>query len=349
MPLSTHSLKNFCSRCCRVEQLEDRLALTAVPLLVTQPIVDAGTLDSSSQQPVFESTASIAGKVLVSSAPEGIAPQPIANSSVWLLDESGIVVDQQQSDSEGAYRFENVAPGLYGIQQIQPEGHASVGAEVGSGGGIVFDENLIGEIAVASSVDSFSGYNFYEIPFEATPQEADPGNRAVVAHGNNVDGSSPQELVSVVQFVELSESRADSEDSEPSDLQQDSLEMAEDVFDESNLVAEPAQLTSPIVSSQEMKERPAQEPSTVPDSFWNSLELLDISSVLTLVAELPWFSPENPHAEAAPPKPAGENQPTEQAAKTNLEETNQLAMRLEQPPTVRPQQNTGEEAVSLGD
>ena len=48
---------------------------------------------------------------------------PLAGVSVQLLDASGIVLQTKQTDAQGFYRFDNLAPGTYSVRELQPAGY----------------------------------------------------------------------------------------------------------------------------------------------------------------------------------------------------------------------------------
>ena len=79
-----------------------------------------------------------------------------------LLDAQGQVVATTTTDSQGEYRFENLRPGKYGVQEIQPSDLIDGGQKAGSGGGDASQFNRIDQIMLPAGADLVN-YNFAEI------------------------------------------------------------------------------------------------------------------------------------------------------------------------------------------
>jgi protocatechuate 3,4-dioxygenase beta subunit len=99
--------------------------------------------------------------------PEGdciIGPQdiPLAGVAIELLDAGGNVLQTTVTNNRGEYRFENLAPGTYSVRQIQPAGYYQGGEHVGSAGGVIVRDNLIGQIEIRSATDAVR-YDFCEL------------------------------------------------------------------------------------------------------------------------------------------------------------------------------------------
>ncbi len=88
---------------------------------------------------------------------------PIPGVLVELLNESGETIQQTQTDTEGNYRFDSLAPGVYGIRENQPAGLFHGGQLVGSAGGNVQDDDLIVGITLLGGKNSVN-YDFPEVP-----------------------------------------------------------------------------------------------------------------------------------------------------------------------------------------
>ncbi len=88
--------------------------------------------------------------------------KPIAGVTVQLLDASGNVLALAQTDAQGRYRFDNIAPGTYAVRELQPAGYLQGGQKAGSKGGNVSVQDLISQIAIGSG-ENLTDYNFCEI------------------------------------------------------------------------------------------------------------------------------------------------------------------------------------------
>ena len=89
--------------------------------------------------------------------------QPLQHVRVQLLDSDGAVVAETQTDAAGAYRFTHLQPGQYRIREIQPAGWYQGGQRLGSGGGVILGEDLMGQIQVGPG-QNLVDYNFCELP-----------------------------------------------------------------------------------------------------------------------------------------------------------------------------------------
>ena len=99
--------------------------------------------------------------------PEGdciVGPQDIllAGVAIELLDASGNVVQTTFTNDRGQYRFENLGPGTYSVRQVQPAGYYQGDEHVGSAGGVIVRDNLIGQITIKSATDAVR-YDFCEL------------------------------------------------------------------------------------------------------------------------------------------------------------------------------------------
>ena len=87
---------------------------------------------------------------------------PIAGVTVQLLDAGGNVLATTQTDAQGRYRFDNIAPGTYAVRELQPAGYLHGGQKAGSKGGNVSVADLISQITIGSG-ENLTDYNFCEI------------------------------------------------------------------------------------------------------------------------------------------------------------------------------------------
>ena len=93
------------------------------------PGVDATDYDFSEMLPV-----SIDGHVGI--AVNGLCgtpdTPPIAGVTMQLLDADGNVIGTTQTDADGNYVFGNLAPGNYGVREVQPAGYFDADTHAGS-------------------------------------------------------------------------------------------------------------------------------------------------------------------------------------------------------------------------
>jgi len=107
---------------------------------------------------------SIAGRVDVNTTGDCENPEnpPLAGVTIQLLDAAGNVIDTTITDANGEYKFDNLAPGTYGVREIQPQGYFNGGTFEGSAGGTATANQII-DVFLASGTDAIH-YNFCEIP-----------------------------------------------------------------------------------------------------------------------------------------------------------------------------------------
>lgn len=109
---------------------------------------------------------SIAGKVFVDNdgdcvhEPE-IGERPLAGVTIRLHDADGRIIATQLTNADGTYRFDNLRPGTYRVSEVQPEGFFQGGTVVGSGGGVILADDIIGEILLGAN-QRFVNYDFCE-------------------------------------------------------------------------------------------------------------------------------------------------------------------------------------------
>ena len=89
--------------------------------------------------------------------------QPLAGVAIRLLDSSGRVVAETTTDADGRYRFDQLRPGQYAVQEIQPREYFHGGQRVGSHGGNASSADLISGIQVPAG-QALTDYDFCELP-----------------------------------------------------------------------------------------------------------------------------------------------------------------------------------------
>ncbi|TWT48540.1 SdrD B-like domain-containing protein [Botrimarina hoheduenensis] len=87
----------------------------------------------------------------------------LANVTIELVNATGVVIATTLTDANGFYRFDNLRPGQYGVQQIQPEGYFNGDVSFPIGGGSRFGSNSVGDIEIGSG-QVLVDYNFCETP-----------------------------------------------------------------------------------------------------------------------------------------------------------------------------------------
>lgn len=83
--------------------------------------------------------------------------------TVQLLNAQGQVIATTVTDANGAYRFDDLAPGAYGLREIQPEDYFDGCEHPGTAGGERTANDVITAIVIGSGVQA-TGYVFAEIP-----------------------------------------------------------------------------------------------------------------------------------------------------------------------------------------
>jgi protocatechuate 3,4-dioxygenase beta subunit len=86
----------------------------------------------------------------------------LAGVTIHLLDASGTVLDTTLTDNLGEYVFTGLAPGVYGVREIQPEGYFDGSDHVGSAGGALLAPDSVIDIHLVSGTTAV-GYDFCEI------------------------------------------------------------------------------------------------------------------------------------------------------------------------------------------
>jgi len=79
--------------------------------------------------------------------------------TIWLLDANGVRLQSTLTDANGEYKFDNLQPGTYGIEEVLPNPYYAVASHPGSVAGTSTSKTLISSIVVGSSVAA-TQYNF---------------------------------------------------------------------------------------------------------------------------------------------------------------------------------------------
>ncbi|MGQ9821200.1 MAG: SdrD B-like domain-containing protein [Thermogutta sp.] len=87
---------------------------------------------------------------------------PIAGVVIRLRDATGSILASTVTDAEGRYRFEGLAPGYYSVEEIQPEGYLDGADLIGTAGGIILENDHIGEIKLLPGTKGLN-YDFAEV------------------------------------------------------------------------------------------------------------------------------------------------------------------------------------------
>ena len=160
-------------RRCAFEQLEPR-QLLAVDASAEPPTLSTGTTGGP--------TGEISGNVYASAQAEcddHTLDAAFAGARVQLLDELGNVVEEVATEPDGGYTFDDLLPGEYAVRQLPAQGLLEVTSVIGSGGGIAFGTNVVGEIFVQAG-QTLQGYDFCS--FVSMPEAAGPTDRPIVPH-----------------------------------------------------------------------------------------------------------------------------------------------------------------------
>lgn len=87
----------------------------------------------------------------------------IAGVIIKLYNAAGDLVATTTTDADGNYAFDDLAPGKYTIEEVQPAGYFDGGEFVGSAGGMVVGNDKLGQIRLGSGQHG-TNYNFCDKP-----------------------------------------------------------------------------------------------------------------------------------------------------------------------------------------
>ena len=88
---------------------------------------------------------------------------PVPGVLVELIDSSGDVVSRTRTGSDGMYRFDSLAPGVYTVRESQPDHLFHGGQVIGNQGGEVGGDDLLVGIELQGGTIA-TGYDFPEVP-----------------------------------------------------------------------------------------------------------------------------------------------------------------------------------------
>ena len=77
---------------------------------------------------------------------------PIAGVVIHLLNAQGHVIGTTTTDANGNYKFDNLAPGTYGVFEEQPAGYSNGDNHVGSVGGMLNGTDTVTQIVLTSGI-----------------------------------------------------------------------------------------------------------------------------------------------------------------------------------------------------
>jgi len=86
----------------------------------------------------------------------------LANVTLYLLDGSGKRINSTTADAQGEYAFTGLTPGVYGVEEIQPEGYYDGADHVGSEDGTLAPPDSIVAITLVSGTAA-TRYDFCEL------------------------------------------------------------------------------------------------------------------------------------------------------------------------------------------
>ncbi|MDX1962680.1 MAG: SdrD B-like domain-containing protein [Pirellulales bacterium] len=92
----------------------------------------------------------------------GPSDTPLGGVVVQLLDANGAVIRTTLTNAQGEYSFDNLAPGSYGVRELQPTGYFDGQEMIGSAGGNITAQDTIRQITIGSGTAAVQ-YDFCEL------------------------------------------------------------------------------------------------------------------------------------------------------------------------------------------
>ena len=86
----------------------------------------------------------------------------LAGVTIYLLDSAGLRIAETQTDGQGYYKFSQLPPGVYSVEEVQPTEYLDYDSHVGSAGGSIGDSNLILDATLAAGASAVN-YDFCEL------------------------------------------------------------------------------------------------------------------------------------------------------------------------------------------
>src|SRR5207253_2030513 len=85
----------------------------------------------------------------------------LSGVQIDLLDANGNLLRSTTTDANGEYRFTDLAPAIYQVRERQPANYYEDDERIGSVGGVLLEQDHIGQIAIGSDVQAIN-YDFCE-------------------------------------------------------------------------------------------------------------------------------------------------------------------------------------------
>ncbi len=131
--------------------------------------------------------ASIRGQVFADLNDDGVmdaGDNPLAGVTVYLLSSANKRIASTTTDVNGKYVFVDLKPGVYGVEEIQPDGYLQGSDRAGSAGGVLDGSDRILNAALGSGVNGIN-YDFWElVPAKISGYVFQDGPAIVIQEGD---------------------------------------------------------------------------------------------------------------------------------------------------------------------